>query len=93
MSSNNRSVQKRTLPTKQLLSVKEGLQTKPCDFGLLLSSRQQLRYGIAGYGDGKGLRVARYANLNWRSYFLSFNWVVLPLKKTEAELIEEMCSG
>ena len=46
--------------------------------------------GIAGYGDGKGSRVARYVNLNWRSYFLSFNWVVLSLKKTEAELIEDV---
>ena len=43
ISSNNESVQKRTLPTKQLLSVKEGLRTNPRDFGLLISSRQQLR--------------------------------------------------
>lgn len=35
-------------------------------------------------------RLARYVNLNWRSYLHSFNWVVASLKKTEDQLIEDV---
>lgn len=38
---------------------------------------------------GKG-RLARYVNVNWRSYLYSFNWIWVSLKKTEEQLIEDV---
>ena len=56
---------------------------------LFVKGEEDSLYEYAACKSGKG-KLARYVNVNWRSYLRSFNWILISLKKTEEQLIEDV---
>ncbi|KAG0577950.1 hypothetical protein KC19_5G194100 [Ceratodon purpureus] len=56
---------------------------------LFVKGEEDNLYEYAACKSGKG-KLARYVNVNWRSYLRSFNWILISLKKTEEQLIEDV---